>query len=112
MMEKHGAIKPQGKKRTVSGTNLNDQNSFAVLSNDKITSLACDMGVDTSSMSFDTVDLMKDMEIASHALVKSKEIPILDPNSCVLVEELSPKVDVPLLEWLEKDLEVEHFTLV
>jgi hypothetical protein len=51
MMEKHGVVKPQGKKRSISGTNLNAQNSFAILS-------------------FDTIDLMKDMEIARHALDK------------------------------------------
>jgi hypothetical protein len=51
VMEKHGVVKPQGKKRSMSGTNLNAQNSFAILS-------------------FDTIDLMKDMEIARHALDK------------------------------------------
>jgi hypothetical protein len=30
----------------------------------------------------------------------------------VLVEEVVPKDDVPLLEWLENDSDAKHFTLV
>jgi hypothetical protein len=44
---------------------------------------------------FDTVEIMKDLEIARYALDKSKESPIPDPNSMVHVDEMIPKEDVP-----------------
>jgi hypothetical protein len=112
MLEKHGVVKHQGKKRTISGTNLNSQNSFVVLSFDAISSLAHDMGLDVSSMGYDTVDIMKDLKISRHALAKSKEIPIHDPNNDVPLEEVAPSADVPLLEWLENDSDAKQFTLV
>jgi hypothetical protein len=55
---------------------------------------------------------MKDLEIVRHALDKSKRVPILDPNSLVHVDEVAPKDDIPLLEWLENDSESEQFTVV
>jgi hypothetical protein len=61
---------------------------------------------------FDTVEIMKDLEIARYALDKSKESPIPNPNSMVHVDEMIPKEDVPLLEWLENDSEYEQFTVV
>jgi hypothetical protein len=95
MMENYGVVKPQGKKRSISGTNLNAQNSFAVLSFDNISCLASDMGVDISSMGFDTVDIMKDLELARHALDKSKKSPMSNPNSEMPSDELAPSADVP-----------------
>jgi hypothetical protein len=112
VLKKQETIKSQSKKRSLSGTNLNYHNSFAVLSNDNIACLACDVGVDISSMFFDTVEIMKDLEIVRHALDKSKRVPILDPNSLVHVDEVAPKDDIPLLEWLENDSESEQFTVV
>jgi hypothetical protein len=61
-------------------------NSFTVLSNDNIASLAGDMGIDVSSMFFDTIEIMKDLEIARHDLEKAKGIPIPGPNSLVPVD--------------------------
>jgi hypothetical protein len=61
---------------------------------------------------FDTIEIMKDLEIARYALDKSKESPIPNPNSMVHVDEMIPKEDVPLLEWLENDSEYEQFTVV
>jgi hypothetical protein len=55
VLKKQETIKSQSKKRSLSGTNLNYHNSFAVLSNDNIACLACDVGFDISSMFFDTV---------------------------------------------------------
>jgi hypothetical protein len=56
------------KKRYLEGMNLTDQNSFAILNNVEIVSLAVGMGIETSNMNFDEIDLMKDLEVARHAL--------------------------------------------
>jgi hypothetical protein len=48
--------------------NLTDPNSFVVLNNVEIVSLAVGMGIETSNMNFDEIDLMKDLEVARHAL--------------------------------------------
>jgi hypothetical protein len=61
------------KKRGLKGTSLSDQNSFALLDNEVIVSMACEMGVEISNSHFDTVEIMKDLELARHALNKVKK---------------------------------------
>jgi hypothetical protein len=47
---------------------LYNQNSFSILDNDEIAKLAGDMGVLIHEENFDTIDIMKDLEVASQAL--------------------------------------------
>jgi hypothetical protein len=100
------------KKRNIEGTNLSDQNSFAVLDNDDIMSLASGMGVINSPDQLDKVDILKDIEIARHALenVSQKKVPDIEVVSEQPILN-NPRED-PLLEWLEDDPENEQFTLV
>jgi hypothetical protein len=71
MLEK-AKVQDNKKKIPFEGTSLNDQNSFVILGNDDIAALANDMGVEICLQHFDTIDLMKDLEVARHALEKQK----------------------------------------
>jgi hypothetical protein len=69
------------------------------------------MGVCIFDDQFDSVNMMKDIEIARHVVDKTKE------KNCAIVDELedeccNEKIGVPLLEWIEEDAESESFTLV
>jgi hypothetical protein len=70
------------------------------------------MGVVVQKENFDTIDIMKDLEIARVTLNKNKIVPC--PDNC---EEVKPvdeiqQEEVPLLEWIKNGSEAEHFTLV
>jgi hypothetical protein len=110
--KKQAPSQPPTKKRNLEGTNLSDQNSFAVLGNDDIMNLAIGMGVVISPDQFDKVDILKDIELARHALQNVKNVKIpdieMEPEQPTMVNSS----DVPLLEWLEDDSGHEQFTLV
>jgi hypothetical protein len=80
------------KKRSLEGTSLSDQNSFAALSNDNIANIAREMRIIVQPSDFDKVDLLKDLEIARHALKNLKML--IDEN---LDEPISWKLS---LKWV------------
>jgi hypothetical protein len=88
------------KKRSLECTSLSDQNSFVVLGNEVIAWLVHDMGVDVSDIHFDTIDLMKDFEIARHALEKNKNIPHPDPNEQCESDKVGEGVFPCLNGWI------------
>jgi hypothetical protein len=99
------------KKRTLEGTSLTNQNSFALFDNDLIVSLAADMGLNIVNEHFDTVEFMKDFEVARHALEKVKKKEIVNPNE--IEERLATQTgEIPMLEWIDEESEGEQFTLV
>lgn len=53
---------------------LNSHNSFSALDNNVISSIALNMGVIIDESDFDVVEIMKDLEVARHALHKKSEI--------------------------------------
>jgi hypothetical protein len=65
-------LEPKGvdevKKKPGASMKLSNQNSFSILDNDEIAKLAGDMGVLIHEENFDTIDIMKDLEVASQAL--------------------------------------------
>lgn len=61
-----------GKKRNLEGTNLNSENSFSVLEENEIALLAKGMGIDIDDSNFLTIDLIKELEIARHAIAEKK----------------------------------------
>jgi hypothetical protein len=103
--------KSASRKRSLEGTNLSSKNSFAVLDNEYITSIAFDMGVSISDEQYECVNLMKDIEAARYAVdkVKEKACPIVEEVENDCYQEIS---EIPLLEWIEEDSESEPFTLV
>jgi hypothetical protein len=99
------------RKRTLEGTNLTTSNPFVVLDNANIARLAGDMGIDCSSLNFYSIDLIKDLEIARHALEKPKNS-VNEGKSEEEDSTLVPISSIPPLEWIEEDSEEERFTLV
>ncbi|TVU05367.1 hypothetical protein EJB05_48526, partial [Eragrostis curvula] len=103
------------KKRNLEGTNLNDHNSFSVLSNPEISLIASNMGIVVNLDQFDTIDLMKDLEVARHA-IKNKKDNEANPENVEVIEmqaDSGPNSGMPLLlEWENEDSEEESFTLV
>jgi hypothetical protein len=99
------------KKKSIHGTSLTKFNSFAVLDNSDISDLVGGLGINVSEYQFEIFDLMKDIEVARHALDNVKKIRNPDPNE--LLEEPNMISDeIHLLQWLDDDSEVEQFTLV
>jgi hypothetical protein len=106
-----GQMKSSTKKRSLQGTSLNNQNSFAALDNEVIADIAGCMGINVAKENFETFDLMKDIELDRHTLNNVKKDKIPDPNEgskeLNMIDE-----EIPLLQWLDNDSEVEQFTLV
>jgi hypothetical protein len=70
------------------------------------------MGVVITSDHFDKVELLKDIELARHALQNIKVVDVLMKEmECAKSEEVQHE-EVPLLEWLDDDEENEQYTLV
>jgi hypothetical protein len=100
-----------GKKKALEGTTLSNHNSFALLDNDMIVNLASEMGISIPLDQFDAIDVMKDLEIARHALDRVKKKEIVDPNECD--EKIALQNDeIPMLEWLDEESEGEQFILL
>jgi hypothetical protein len=112
MVEEIYGVELHGRKRSFSGTNLFEHNSFSMLDVDNISKLACNMGVEINDTHFNSVNLMKDLEVARHALDKTKERVYPELNKELHEEDSKPTDDIPLLEWLDDDSEAESFTLV
>jgi hypothetical protein len=62
------------RKRAMEGITLSSHNSFAVLDNECIASIAIDMGIQIPECNFDSIDLMKDLEVARHVIDKAQNI--------------------------------------
>jgi hypothetical protein len=112
LRKKYKAHVQGGEKTVQEKGNPKSQNFFSVLDNDEIVCLAVGMGVVVQKENFDTIDIMKDLEIARVTLNKNKIVPC--PDNC---EEVKPvdeiqQEEVPLLEWIKNGSEAEHFTLV
>jgi hypothetical protein len=59
------------------------------------------MGVTISHDQFDIVDVMKDLEIARHALDRVKKKEVVDPNENNELETTQGE-EIPMLEWLDE----------
>jgi hypothetical protein len=73
MEEKINNQEKQSKKRSLAGTNLSSCNSFAVLDDNCIAGIAKGMGVLIPTDTFDTIDILKDIEIARHTVDKKND---------------------------------------
>jgi hypothetical protein len=105
------------RKRKLEGTSLSNQNSFAALNNMEIVEMVSGMGIIVAYDQFDSIELMKDLEVARHALKVTKihELPVEMKN----YEEVSIEDFIDearwyglALEWHEDGSESDPFTLV
>jgi len=88
----------------LSGTNLSLFNSFVVLDDEDIISRALEMGVEHSSLSFEFINSLKDLEIARHKLADMEKG---DGN-----EVVDQREQVEYLEWRDGEEEDVEFTPV
>jgi hypothetical protein len=106
------------RKRKLEGTSLSDQNSFAALNNLEIVEMVSGMGINIAFEQFDSLELMKDLEVARHAIKVTKihELPIemKNPDGEVTMEDLVDEARGYglALEWHEDGSESDPFTLV
>ena len=81
------------KKRNLEGTNLNSDNSFVVLADSIIMDTSTLMGVHIDQSDFSSIDLIKDLEIARHALsnkgASQTSAPVEETSFEELIEEVS-----------------------
>ena len=81
------------KKRNLEGTNLNSDNSFAILADSIIMDTSTLMGVHIDQSDFSSIDLIKDLEIARHALsnkgASQTSAPVEETSFEELIEEVS-----------------------
>jgi hypothetical protein len=69
------------------------------------------MGICIPHDQFDTVEVMKDLEIARHALDRVKKKEVVDPNEFDEPNTI-PCDEIPMLEWLDEVSSEEHFILI
>jgi hypothetical protein len=106
------------RKRKLEGTSLSDQNSFAALNNLEIVEMVSGMGINIAFEQFDSLELMKDLEVARNAIKVTKihELPIemKNPDGEVSMEDLVDEARGYglALEWHEDGSESDPFTLV
>jgi hypothetical protein len=90
------------------GTLTVHQNSFAVLSNPQIIDLASKMGVHSESISFEKIDLLKDLE---NTRMKLNEHSIADQS--INLEEVTLLLEEQnILEWGSKESDEEPIVLI
>jgi hypothetical protein len=99
-------------KRSLKCTNLSDHNSFATLDNAEIVHLTSDMGINIDCVQFDSVEIMRDLEVARHSLDKTRNNVINNPNEGIVPMEAIQENQILALEWLEEDSESKIFTMV
>jgi hypothetical protein len=101
-----------GKKKATEGNMISTHNSFATLDNECIASLPSEMRINIAPDQLESINIMKDLEIARQALDRSKLVePLI--NEETEVENSMKCIEVGnLLEWIEEDSESESFTLV
>jgi hypothetical protein len=96
-------------QRDLEGNNSVNSNSFSVLQDDEILSKALEIGIDVSSLPLETINQLRDLEIARDNLAKKQS---MKNKIDKIVEEVSMAVDV--LELKDSDLEddLDDFTPV
>jgi hypothetical protein len=103
-------LMPQGesKKRALEGNIPNNHNSFAISSNSEICKLVNYMGVSILPYQFDVIDIMRDLEVARHALDKTKRVELKNSNDFIQEEKIDVESEIPLLGWKENDSNQSH----
>jgi hypothetical protein len=100
----------KNKEMGMEGNFSLQQNSFAVLANSQIVSLANQMGIDSDSISFEKIDLLKDLENARMKLNEQSSVTV--DKVVNLEDEMLPLNDHNVLDWGSEDSEEEPLILV
>jgi hypothetical protein len=87
------------------GNNLLSKNSFAVLASENLINIAVKMGIDQAGLSFDSINILKDLEAARAALNNPMSTVTLDTN--VELEEIPPLSEEITESWQTEESEAE-----
>jgi hypothetical protein len=74
--------------------------------------IAVGMGVLIPKEKCDSIDILKDIEVARHALDKKETVIPIHEVESEIPTSVSKDNEVPLLEWLDEDPDEENFILV
>ena len=97
-------------KKNLEGNLLSSKNSFAVLENSDILIKAGKLGLDSESLNYEKIDVLKELERARAGLIEKKgkgtEVMGIEDETSLPFEEMK------FLEWHEEDTDEEGFHIV
>ena len=102
--ESHLALK------NLEGNSLSSNNSFAVLENIDITIKAGKLGIDSQSLTYERIDMLKELEKARAGLIEKKDVNNDSINSLGMTS--LPSEEMKLLEWYSENSDEDGFQLV
>lgn len=94
------------KKNMPGNSHPHTQNSFAVLSNDALISISNKMGVNTSSLSFEHFDILRDLENARSNIESRNEEKDTNEKD---TDNFLPLVEIKLIAWESEESDEEGF---
>jgi hypothetical protein len=105
-----GVSQLKDKELGMEGNSFLQQNSFVVLANPQIVSLANKMGIDSDSISFEKINLLKDLENVRMRLNDQSMVTVNQADN--LEDEMLPLNDHNVLDWGSVDSEEEPIIVV
>jgi hypothetical protein len=98
------------RKKNLEGNHLNLKNSFAVLSNNELIVRAGKMGVETSRIDMEKIELIKDLEVARANMENRME----DNHESAEIENIVPLPleEMKYIEWKSDSSDEEGFRVV
>ena len=97
-------------KKNLEGNSLSSKNSFAVLENSDIIIRAGKLGIDSTNLNYEKIDMLRELERARAGLIEKKRESVIEvdtENTTSL-----PSEEVKFLEWYSENSEDEGFQLV
>jgi len=96
--------------KNLEGNSLSSNNSFAVLENIDITIKAGKLGIDSQSLTYERIDMLKELEKARAGLIEKKDVNNDSINSLGMTS--LPSEEMKLLEWYSENSDEDGFQLV
>jgi len=96
--------------KNLEGNSLSSNNSFAVLENIDITIKAGKLGIDSQSLTYERIDMLKELEKVRAGLIEKKDVNNDSINSLGMTS--LPSEEMKLLEWYSENSDEDGFQLV
>ena len=96
--------------KNLEGNSISSNNSFAVLENIDITIKAGKLGIDSQSLTYERIDMLKELEKARAGLIEKKDVNNDSINSLGMTS--LPSEEMKLLEWYSENSDEDGFQLV
>uniref|UniRef100_A0A8I6YVP9 Uncharacterized protein n=1 Tax=Hordeum vulgare subsp. vulgare TaxID=112509 RepID=A0A8I6YVP9_HORVV len=100
-------------KRDLQGNSISPGNSFEVLSNLEIISAAVKMGVNIPDDDFESIDVIRELEISRANIAKKVDKNDIRHDTVLLITNAAGEASLLDTEWGgDEDLDVDDFTVV